>query len=161
MTKAIPGRTAYALWVLRSNGTLSSAQHFVPLTLDTPDEMSGAQQAWLPGYLQKSPVCWRQLNCCKVLGTRGVPSDWRTVSRNASGAMAPPRGSLIAGHMIHGKPCEPSSGRVRTTTSPFFSKSSTSIAFLIIGVPSKSVPFFAAKAARVSRPFAVLKAAEV
>src|SRR5712692_6696622 len=61
---------------------------------------------------QKLPVSWRQLNCACVLGSKGVPSALRTCSRNASFAMAPPRGSAMVGHMIQGKPCEPSKARV-------------------------------------------------
>src|SRR5262249_34897197 len=110
---------------------------------------------------QKLPVCCRQLNWVTTSGSTGVPSRLRTKSRKASGGMDPARGSCRDGHMMKVKPCEPSRARVRSATSPFFSRSSTSIACLMIGVPSRLVPFFAASWARVARPFAVLKAAEV
>ena len=114
---------------------------------------------WKP--LQKLPVCCKQVNCACKSGTSSVLLDICTVSKKASLAMDPPRGSFKAGHIIQGKPCEPFRLRVRCTAHPFFPKSSTSMAFRIIGVPSKSVPFFACKSAKAVWHTAVVKAAGV
>src|SRR5438552_17311637 len=110
---------------------------------------------------QKLPVCCRQLNWVRTSGSTGVPSRRLTRSRKASGAMDPPRGSFRDGHMIQGKPWDPSKLRVCSTANPFPSNTSSSLGVLMIGVPSKSVPFRAAKRARAFWPSAVLKAAGV
>ncbi len=104
---------------------------------------------------QKLPVCCRQLNWVRTSGSTGVPSGRRTRSRVASGAMDPPRGSLRVGHMIQGKPCEPLTLRRCSVANPFPSSTSNSLGVLMMGVPSKSVPFFAAKVARVFWPAGV------
>ncbi len=96
---------------------------------------------------QKLPVCCRQLNCCTTSGSTGDPSGLLTKSRKASFAMDPPRGSCRDGHMIHGKPWDPLKLRVCSTANPFPSSTSNSLGVLMMGVPSKSVPFRAAKRA--------------
>src|SRR5262245_21385294 len=98
---------------------------------------------------QKLPFCCRQLNWVTTSGSTGVPSGRLTKSRKASDVMDPARGSFRAGHMIQGKPCEPSKFRVCSTASPFPSRKSTSLGVLMMGVPSRSRPFLAASRARV------------
>src|SRR5262249_16254891 len=97
---------------------------------------------------QKFPVCCRQLNLCTTSGSTGGPSALLTTSRKASLAMDPPRGFCRDGHMIQGKPCEPSTLRRCSVANPFPSNTSSSLGVRMMGVPSKSVPFLAAKAAR-------------
>ena len=109
---------------------------------------------------QKLPVCCRQLNWVTTSGSTGVPSALLTTSRKASFAIDPPRGSCRDGHMIQGKPCEPSTLRRCSVANPFPSNTSNSLGVLMMGVPSKSVPFLAAKAARTFWPAGV-KAAGV
>ena len=104
---------------------------------------------------QKFPVCCRQLNWVTTSGSTGVPSGFLTTSRKASFAMDPARGSCRAGHMIQGKPCEPSKLRCCSTANPFPSKKSNSLGVLMMGVPSKSVPFLAANVAKIFWPAGV------
>jgi len=109
---------------------------------------------------QKLPVSCRQWNWVTTSGSTGVPSALLTTSRKASFAIDPPRGSCRDGHMIQGKPCEPSTLRRCSVANPFPSNTSNSLGVLMMGVPSKSVPFLAAKAARTFWPAGV-KAAGV
>jgi hypothetical protein len=109
---------------------------------------------------QKLPVCCRQLNWATTSGSTGVPSGLLTTSRKASFAMDPPRGSFRDGHMIQGKPWDPSTLRRCSVANPFPSNTSNSLGVRMMGVPSKSVPFLAAKAAKIFCPAGV-KAAGV
>src|SRR5262245_17101841 len=109
---------------------------------------------------QKLPVRCRQLNWVTTSGSTGVPSGLLTKSRKASGAMDPARGFCRDGHMIQGKPWDPSKLRCCSTASPFPSRKSTSLGVLMTGVPSRSRPFFAASWARIFWPAGV-KAAGV
>ncbi len=119
----------------------------------------GSVVGWKPP--QNLPVSCRHLNSLTKSGTSGVPSGLCTVSGKASLAMDPPRGSFRAGHMIQGKPCDTSKARVRSAAHPFFSRSSTSMALCICGVPSRSVPFFAVKSASAVWHTGVVKASGV
>lgn len=112
---------------------------------------------WKPP--QKLPVCCRHTNSAFVCGS--TESSPGLVARKASGLMDPARGSFRDGHMIQGKPLEPSKGRGTSAAHPFFRKSSTSIALCIWGVPSRSGPFFAIKSSRAALHTGVVRASGV
>ena len=102
----------------------------------------------VPG--QKSPVFFRQSKFSWTSGDTGVPSALFTVTRKASFAMAPDRGSGITGQTTYlgspGPGCF-ACGSSNNCTKPAFTNWLIWSSVLNTGVPSRLAPFSAIRAA--------------
>jgi len=110
----------------------------------------------VPG--QKSPVFLRQSKFARTSGDTGVPSALFTVTRKASFEMAPDRGSAITGQTTYlgspGPGCF-AWGSSNVWTNPASIRLCICPNVLRTGVPSRLVPFCAAKAASACCPAGV------
>src|SRR5215467_11919067 len=117
----------------------------------TPGRTSqpGVEVVLLPsrfsGYWQNCPVCCKQVKFAARTGSWKLPLELRTASRNASEAMAPLRGSGMAGQTSQtAPPSLPSNASWPSAPHPLASSSSlSSCAVRMMGVPSVLKPFLA------------------